>query len=671
MTSVRRLALGLAVATTMLSGAVSAQETCTLPFEVYLTDSGGAPVDGPLPIELHFYDQATDGTPLECRAMPDATVVDGWLRVELDTCGTPGPGDCGTSSLQSLVESTAIGGDRLFVGVVLVDDAVELSPRYGLGSVPYSSYANAAGRAYAADVCSELAGFDPGDYLRSDAPIDADTLDGLDSLDFLLAGDPIDADTLGGLTADDIASLGSGLSSAAVLEISASGLPRTLSSFDAVDFELPFAAHGTVVVVELTVGLRHPNTAELRLSLVSPSGSVATLHDGGPGTSIACRYPSTCSCAGATCMETFVGEEAFGRWTLRVLDTVPGNAATLDVVSLRVALEDTAIGTTESAIARSGRVLDTRALGGAGTERLEVTSGVVQLAGNVRHEFESIYVGAGATVTTSTPGRPIFLFARNDIVVHGTVDVSGLGMPGGAGGVAVTQPRCASGAGGEGGAGGGGVYLEAGGGLWVGPSGSVLAEGSDGRPGSAAGACAWSETRAACTEPSAGVPFRDFVSLEAPAVPASRCLRFCSDSAGGGEERAGPGIGGFGPNAALENSVLAVSLGWTPLVLALPGLGGSGGPGGGIRASPASVTCAFGGGGGGGGGGGMIVLRAGRGVVVDGRISVEGGAGGAPGPNTNDQCVSKTECLPRHPLSASGLAGEAGLVVIDDRRIPD
>jgi hypothetical protein len=74
------------------------------------------------------------------------------------------------------------------MGVTLGDDADELGPRVEVGAVPFSVRAGAALYADEAGECVSLAGFDPADYLRVDADIDADTFAGRPVEDFELAG---------------------------------------------------------------------------------------------------------------------------------------------------------------------------------------------------------------------------------------------------------------------------------------------------------------------------------------------------------------------------------------------------------------------------------------------------------------------------------------------------
>ena len=295
-------ALLASLALVAISLPAAAQPVCEVPFEVYLTDALGVPVEGALAAELRFYG-ASDGEPaLDCRTFPDATVEAGWLCLPTDVCGDTDPdASCGVASLQELVEAAAAGGEDLAGGVTIVEDAVELAPRFSFGGVPYSLFANVASRAETATVCSELDGFDPTEYVRFDDAIDADTLD---SLDFVLASDPIDADRLEGL---DLA----GVTNAVCAECGGGGLepgreddarfwldamPREMLDFDEQIFTLTVAETGTITGASVDLSLLHADTTELQIALTSPAGTEILLHESGPGGGLACSYDATCGC---------------------------------------------------------------------------------------------------------------------------------------------------------------------------------------------------------------------------------------------------------------------------------------------------------------------------------------------------------------------------------------
>lgn len=117
----------------LASAAASAQSRCSLPMSAYLTDAVGAPIDGELDLELNFYvDPEPDATPVECRTFPAASVTNGWLRVNIDACSAPIPGDCGTMPIRGLLAAT----DGVWVAIVA--DGTELGSRVAVGAVPFA-----------------------------------------------------------------------------------------------------------------------------------------------------------------------------------------------------------------------------------------------------------------------------------------------------------------------------------------------------------------------------------------------------------------------------------------------------------------------------------------------------------------------------------------------------
>ena len=172
-------------------GAALAQSTCALPVDAWLGDLDGAPADGPVDVELRFYvSDHAEAPALDCRVINDVPVRDGWMRAMVDACGVPEPGDsgCGAAPLTDLFDTALAADGRLFMGVTIGDDVDELGPRVEVGAVPFSVRAGAALYADEAGECLSLAGFDPADYLRADADIDADTFAGRPVEDFELAG---------------------------------------------------------------------------------------------------------------------------------------------------------------------------------------------------------------------------------------------------------------------------------------------------------------------------------------------------------------------------------------------------------------------------------------------------------------------------------------------------
>ena len=112
-----------------------AQPTCELPIYAYVTDDVGAGLAGSLDVELRFYtDASVDAEPAECRSLAAVPVDDGWLRMVVDICGTPAPGDCGVAPLTEVIEAS----EMLAVGIAVGGSATELSPRIQVGTAPYA-----------------------------------------------------------------------------------------------------------------------------------------------------------------------------------------------------------------------------------------------------------------------------------------------------------------------------------------------------------------------------------------------------------------------------------------------------------------------------------------------------------------------------------------------------
>ena len=162
MVCIRTLSLLLAIGfASVVPRLVAAQSTCTLPVAAYLTDGVGEPLSGDVDVELRFYtDDGPDALPIECRSTT-ATLDGGWLRLLIDACEPPEPGDCGLVSLQSVFDAS----DGVWVGFRVDDDVDELGPRLLIGAVPY---AIRAGHADTADDAATLDGRSADDFASAD-----------------------------------------------------------------------------------------------------------------------------------------------------------------------------------------------------------------------------------------------------------------------------------------------------------------------------------------------------------------------------------------------------------------------------------------------------------------------------------------------------------------------
>ena len=131
----KRATLSLIVCSSLAAAAstAAAQPTCALPVSGFLTDAVGTPIDGSMDVELQFYIESGPGAPpTECRSFAGVPVNDGWVRLDVDACSPPVPGDCGATSLSDVLR----GADGLWVAFVVGGE--ELGPRVPVGAVPYA-----------------------------------------------------------------------------------------------------------------------------------------------------------------------------------------------------------------------------------------------------------------------------------------------------------------------------------------------------------------------------------------------------------------------------------------------------------------------------------------------------------------------------------------------------
>ena len=162
----------------------SAQSSCEIAFEAYLTDPEGIPADGPLDVELSFYTEDTDeGEPLDCRFFEDVVIDDGWIRVVLDECTlTEDPvSGCGSLTLEEMLATANDAEATLLIGILIEGDAEELSPRLPVSAVPFALVASQAEAVTGVDgdlVTTQM--LDDGGYLT-----DADVGDAAESNSYL------------------------------------------------------------------------------------------------------------------------------------------------------------------------------------------------------------------------------------------------------------------------------------------------------------------------------------------------------------------------------------------------------------------------------------------------------------------------------------------------------
>jgi hypothetical protein len=115
----------------------------TVPFQGFLTDGGGMPLDGTVDLQLRLWDVAAGGAPL-------------WTEAHIGVSVSQGVFDVRLGSETPLPAGIFDGSDR-YLGVE-VDGGGELSPRTLLGTTPY---------AFHADDADQLEGLPAGAFLQA------------------------------------------------------------------------------------------------------------------------------------------------------------------------------------------------------------------------------------------------------------------------------------------------------------------------------------------------------------------------------------------------------------------------------------------------------------------------------------------------------------------------
>lgn len=154
-----RLSQAFAAAALLLPVGAAAQAPCAIPLQSYLAGLDGAPLPGPVDVEVRFYDGPDAGAAaIDCRSFPAVALDAGWLNVALDACSLPEPdaSGCGVMTVGEILDAGRAEGTEIYMGIRLGDDAEDAGPRTPLGAVPYAVYATTA---------SSLEGFDPAEYV--------------------------------------------------------------------------------------------------------------------------------------------------------------------------------------------------------------------------------------------------------------------------------------------------------------------------------------------------------------------------------------------------------------------------------------------------------------------------------------------------------------------------
>ncbi len=106
-------------------------------------------------------------------------------------------------------------------------------------------------------------------------------------------------------------------------------------------------ATGTLSEISVDVTIHHTYIGELLVILISPTGTMITLHDrsGGSADNIVGNWPTTLSVDGPGALDDLRGEDIQGPWTLVVADVMGGDVGTLDAwgLNFQVGLATTAV----------------------------------------------------------------------------------------------------------------------------------------------------------------------------------------------------------------------------------------------------------------------------------------------------------------------------------------
>ena len=104
---------------------------------------------------------------------------------------------------------------------------------------------------------------------------------------------------------------------------------------------------GTLSEISVDVTIHHTWISELLVILISPAGTMITLHDrsGGSADDIIGNWPATLSVDGPGALTDLRGEDIRGPWTLVVADFMGGDVGTLDAwgLNFQVGLASTAV----------------------------------------------------------------------------------------------------------------------------------------------------------------------------------------------------------------------------------------------------------------------------------------------------------------------------------------
>jgi len=103
---------------------------------------------------------------------------------------------------------------------------------------------------------------------------------------------------------------------------------------------VPIVDSGFMLEVTVDIDVTHPDRGELEVLLTGPDGTVVTLHDqsGSGSANLTGNWPGSLTVDGPGSLDDYLDLSNKGDWTLKVIDSVPGNAGTLDSWGLHFTL---------------------------------------------------------------------------------------------------------------------------------------------------------------------------------------------------------------------------------------------------------------------------------------------------------------------------------------------
>ena len=118
--------------------------------------------------------------------------------------------------------------------------------------------------------------------------------------------------------------------------LTATDIPAAIANFGLTTSTIDVPDERELASVRVTVDIRHTYVGDLRVSLVSPAGTVRVLHDraGGSNDDIVGTFGADLTPFEP--LDVLAGESSLGAWRLEVRDLAPGNTGSLDGFALEL-----------------------------------------------------------------------------------------------------------------------------------------------------------------------------------------------------------------------------------------------------------------------------------------------------------------------------------------------